>query len=242
MNLIRTYTLHSYAVFALEYTIVNTVISGDLGGYIKIWSMSTGVTVKSQNFVGVAIISLELLNNGYYLAIGFDTGNIYIYNINTYIVEIVLTGHQTYVYDLAAINSNLIASASGDKSVRLWNLTTGIEKFIFLGHTNEAISLKVVSTEILASGSGDNTTKLWNLTSGSLIRTLTGHASYIRYSLDLLSDGNTLVSGSIDQTFKLWSISTGECLNTINTNLQIRVLAAVFNITLSKIIFLIYKY
>ncbi len=68
----------------------------------------------------------------------------------------------------------------------------------------------------MASGSGDNTIKLWNIPTGQLIRTLTGHTSYIWYSVDLLNS-QTLVSGSLDQTIKLWNWSTGECFRTIQT-------------------------
>jgi len=68
----------------------------------------------------------------------------------------------------------------------------------------------------LASGSYDRTIKLWDIPSGKLIRTLTGHTSYILWSVDLLNS-QTLVSGSHDQTIKLWNWSTGQCFSTIQT-------------------------
>ncbi len=68
----------------------------------------------------------------------------------------------------------------------------------------------------MASGSHDETIKLWDITSGQLIKTLTGHMSYVYWSVDLLNS-QTLVSGSWDQTIKLWNLSTGECFSSIKT-------------------------
>ena len=102
------------------------------------------------------------------------------------------------------------------------------QKFILNGHTNYVYGLKLLSFDILVSSSSDKTLKVWNTTSGLLIRTFTGHTSGTLWSLDLLSDGQTLVSGGYnDQTIKLWNWKTGECLNTINTGLGIRSLATI---------------
>jgi WD40 repeat protein len=77
--------------------------------------------------------------------------------------------------------------------------------------------VKLIAKDILASASLDATIKIWNTTDGTLLRTLACHLNQIFNSLDLMSDGQTLVSGSMDTTLKFWNYETGGLLNTINS-------------------------
>ena len=223
-NLIRTYT-HTDVVNAIEYISMDTMASGGYDSTIQIWSISTGQKLMTIN-PGVGVISLQLLSNGFYLAAGFYSGQINIYNIyNNGSLVSTLNGHTDIVEDLVLINSNLLASSSDDKKVRIWNLTTNTCKFILTGHTSAVYGLKLVSADTLASGSSDYTINLWNTTSGTLIRTLVSHIDSINWSVDMLISNQILVSGSSDSTIKTWNISTGQVLNTIITGLQIQSLA-----------------
>ena len=222
-NLIRTFTHASY-LYTIEYINTDTMASAGYDRTIQIWSISTGQTLKTI-YPGDYVISLKLLSNGFYLAAGFNSGQISIYNINNNgSLVSTLSGHTHWVEDLLLINSNLLAS-SGDRTVRIWNLTTNTNKFILTEHTSAVFGLKLVSADVLASGSDDTTVKLWNTTSGTLIRTLASHTQSIFFSVDMLFSNQILVSGSYDTTIKTWNISTGQVLNTINTGLQMWSLA-----------------
>ncbi|TVP66226.1 MAG: hypothetical protein EA343_01745, partial [Nodularia sp. (in: Bacteria)] len=61
--------------------------------------------------------------------------------------------------------------------------------------------------DILASVAG-SVIHFLSASTGKLIRTLTGHSSYIR-SVAFSSDGQFLASGSEDETIKLWNVTTG---------------------------------
>ena len=98
---------------------------------------------------------------------------------------------------------------------------------ILNGHTDSVYGLKQITSDILSSASVDKTTKLWNITSGTLIRTLSNHTNQIKWSLDLLNDGQTLVSGSYDQTIKYWNWTTRQVLKTIRTGYVIWSLAII---------------
>jgi WD40 repeat protein len=215
-TLIRTYSQHTYGVYAMEWLDKDTLASaGYYDQTIKIWSISSGQTKQTINGY-VNIFSLKFLNTKIHLAagVGYD---INIYNINDGSFVSSLTGHSSYVRDLVQISDDLLASAGeSDLTVRIWNLTTNTCKFILTGHTYYIYSLKQVTSTILASGSYDATIKLWDISSGQLIRTLTGHAGFILWSVDLLNS-QTVVSGSWDGEIKLWNWSTGECLSTIQT-------------------------
>jgi WD40 repeat protein len=212
-TLITTYSQHSSDVEALEWLDSDTLASGSLDNTIKLWSPTTGQTKRTIK-TNEHVWSLTMLNNNIHLAAGLNYGDINIYNINDGNLVSSLKGHSYYVNDLVQISADLLASSSADKTVRIWDLTTNTCKFILTG--NGVIGLKQITPSILASGSTDKTIKLWDTTTGQLIRTLTGHTSYIEHSVGLLNS-QTLVSGSRDQTIKLWIWSTGECFSTIQT-------------------------
>ena len=228
-NLIRTYTNHTNQVRSLEWINADTIATGSVDSFIKVWSISTGVTNRSI-FVPTWVWSLQLLSNGFHLAAGLpSTTLIYtmcIYDINTGSLVSSLYGHTNKVVDFSLINSNLLASSSSDSTILIWNLTTLTPKFNMTGHISNVWGLKLLSSDVIASGSDDTTIKLWNVTSGQIIRNLTGHTGGVRWGLDVLNaNEQTIVSGSSgDFALKIWRWSTGECLNTINTNLSIQTL------------------
>jgi WD40 repeat protein len=216
-TLITTYSQHSSGVVALEWLDQDTLASaGYIDKTIKLWSPTTGQTKRTIQTNATYVYSLKLLNTNIHLAAGLWNGDINIYNKNDGNLVSSLKGHTSVVYDLVQVSADLLASSSGDTTVRIWNLTTNTCKFILKGHTSSVEGLKQITSSILASGSTDKTIKLWDITTGQLIRTLTGHTNAIWYSVDLLNS-QTLVSGSWDLTIKLWNWSTGECLSTIKT-------------------------
>ena len=199
---------------------------------IKIWSINTGLTNRTIAAT-FAVSCLKLLKNGIYLAAGVFN-NTEVYNLNDGILVTnlrVTSKNWLFVRDLELISSDLLASSNMDSKIRIWNLTTRTEKFTMNGHASDVFGLKLLTSTILASGSYDATIKLWNISSGELIKTLTGHTGPIWFSVDMLTDGQTLVTASWDQTIKLWDWTIGECLKTVNTSLSIRSLAVINSTT-----------
>jgi WD40 repeat protein len=101
-------------------------------------------------------------------------------------------------------DSQLLATASSDKTARLWNPATGKQVGQPLtGHTSPAVSVAFSPDgQLLATASGDNTLRLWNPATGEQIgEPLTGHAA-VR-SLAFSPDGRILATGGGDIT-RLW--------------------------------------
>ncbi len=239
----QTYKNHLNWVYGIEYY-DGDIATGSLDQTIQIWSPKTGTNSKIIS-VGSGVRSLQLKSDDNHFVVGLSNNDISIIqskgnnnNNNNNFVKGTLKGHTDDVLDVLLITDDLLASASKDTTVRIWDLTNNLEKFKLTGHNDSVFSLKLITCDMLASGSKDSTIKLWNITSGELIRTLTSHASFIYWSIDMLNN-HTLISGSFDKTIKIWDTNNGSLLNTIQTGLNIRSLVVV-NLTLtSKIIFIL---
>lgn len=79
-----------------------------------------------------------------------------------------LSGHQGEIFGLAFNPTNqILASGSGDQSIRLWDVQTGRLQIILKGHTAPIRTLAFSSKgNFLASGASDKTTRVWDLQTG----------------------------------------------------------------------------
>ncbi|HEY9636569.1 MAG TPA: TIR domain-containing protein, partial [Coleofasciculaceae cyanobacterium] len=125
-----------------------------------------------------------------------------------------LSGHSDVVYGLAlSPDSQMIASASWDKSVKLWN-TDGTLLKTLKGHTDEVDGVAFSPDgQMIASVSRDKTVKLWNR-DGTLLKTLKGHKDEID-GVAFSPDGQMIASASRDKSVKLWN-RDGRLLKTLN--------------------------
>jgi WD40 repeat protein len=103
-------------------------------------------------------------------------------------------------------DSRLLASGSGDGSIKLWNVADGQELTTLHAHVINVLSVSFSPDgTLLVSGNGNGTIKLWNVTDGHEITTLHGHTGAVR-SVAFSSNGTLLASGSEDSTIKLWPL------------------------------------
>jgi len=104
----------------------------------------------------------------------------------------------------------LIASGSGDRTVRLWDIETNqqvLQLLIDDGVTTVAIS---PDNRYVAAGSLDKSVRVWDTTTGFLVERLEGEQGHMDsvYSVAFAPNGRDLVSGSLDKTIKMWELST----------------------------------
>ena len=134
-----------------------------------------------------------------------------------------LEGHAGWVTAIATPldpASDVVLSASRDKSVIVWNLTReegaayGHPRRALRGHSHFVQDVVISSDgQFALSGSWDGTLRLWDLTTGATTRRFLGHTKDV-LSVAFSVDNRQIVSGSRDKTIKLWN-TIGECKYTI---------------------------
>jgi WD40 repeat protein len=102
---------------------------------------------------------------------------------------------------------------SRDGLFRVWDLETGTqvgEEWEDKDRGVQTIALSPDGKKV-ASGSLDGTVKLWNIDTGRVIKTWTGHTSWVG-SVSWSPDGGRVVSGSFDETFRVWNVESGKTI------------------------------
>ena len=74
-----------------------------------------------------------------------------------------LEGHTNHIYKIIKISNDIIASCSGDYSIKIWDLNE--EKIIksLEKHTKPVKSIVLLSDKYLVSGGIDGTLKVWDI-------------------------------------------------------------------------------
>ena len=115
-------------------------------------------------------------------------------------------------------DGTLLASGSGDGTIKVWNVTTKAEVASLDGHTDQVRALDFSPDgTLLASGSLDRTIRLWNVATWANSGTLEGHTDGV-FLLDFLPDGTLASKGWRDGTVRLWDVETRLQNSSINTD------------------------
>jgi WD40 repeat protein len=120
-------------------------------------------------------------------------------------------GHADEVSSCAfSPDGNILATSSGDKTIRLWDLSSGKEKAVLTGHTSEVYHCTFSPAGgLLASAGGfDPLIRLWDAHTGQPKGVLTGHEGGV-ITCAFSPVGQIIASGSLDGTVRLWDVDSG---------------------------------
>ncbi len=196
---------------------------------IHLWDVCSGLLLKTVKKIDTQFQGIIFSPNGKLIAFCENAFN------ETYSVKVWNMSSDKFLYfgehnhDINTLgfspDSTLLASGSGDTTIKIWNVSSGTLVKTLTEHTDAVNSVKIsLNGQILASASDDSSIILWNVSSGAVIRTLNGHNRRV-WSVDFSNDGR-LVSGEgeYDRYFpprnhnasiKIWDVSTGNEITTL---------------------------
>ena len=125
-----------------------------------------------------------------------------------YVLRKILKGHRAAVNSVH-VKDDIIATASGDRTVRLWRLSTG-ESIRTIGYHPRGIACVNITGQLVVTGSSDHVVRIFSQNTGEEVRALRGHSGLVR---TIQTDSTKIISGSYDQSIRVWDIRTGDILH-----------------------------
>jgi WD40 repeat protein len=127
-----------------------------------------------------------------------------------------LMGHTSWVRSVVVSpNGQVLASGSGDRTIKIWSMQTGELLKTLTGHHTWIRTLAISpDNQMLVSGCNDNTVYLWELATGKQCYTLTGHNDWVR-AIAVSPNGRLLASGSQDKRVRIWDLKSLEPVQTL---------------------------
>ena len=197
-----------------------TIASGGSDETIKLWSVETGLELRtltgnSKKEVSVGWVnSVEFSPDGAMLATAGEDNAIKLWNVDSGQVMKMLAAHTDSVRSIAfSPNGKFLISGSDDGTTKLWNIETGREIKTFTGLPNDKVASVAFSPDgiLIAATIGNREEKinLWSAETGQLMRTIDLKFAIVN-SIAFSPDGKTIAAGGENNFITLWNIESGQ--------------------------------
>jgi serine/threonine protein kinase len=206
---IHSLTGHSHAVKSLAFHPCGQILaSGSWDKTIKIWDVNTGLALNTLTGHKLQVNAVAFSPQGQLLASASYDRTVRVWKLEDGKFHLLTTlfGHTWAVLTVAfsPTHPNLLATGSGDNTIKLWDVSTGELISTLSGHSWSVVAVVFSADgETLISGSWDKTVKIWQISTKSEIASLVGHTDSVS-SVVMRDDGGLIISGSKDKTIKLW--------------------------------------
>lgn len=161
------------------------------------------------------------------LASGSEDYTIKIWDYELGEIERTIKGHTKAVLSLdfgGPRGGTLLASCSSDLTIKLWDPSDEYKNIRTLpGHDHSVSAVRFIpsgaagspqSGNLLVSASRDKTLRIWDVSTGYCVKTIRGHADWVR-DVAPSFDGRFLLSAGNDQTARIWDAGSGEAKATL---------------------------
>lgn len=205
-----------------------TIKMWDLTGVPSVWRGDDGEVIRCKSLTTQKahekdINALDVAPNDKLLVSGSQDRTAKIYAIE-YVAgtsgktargELKLTGtckgHKRGVWAVRfGRTERVLATGSGDKTVKLWNLDDFSCLKTFEGHTNSVLRVDFINMGMqLVSSASDGLVKLWTIREEECVATMDNHEDKV-WALAVSTDESTIVSGAADSVVTFWEDCTEE--------------------------------
>ena len=201
----------------------NRAVSGDWGGFVRIWSLETGESLHAFQSSGKVdcmcilpdgreVISMHGhrvsrwdTETGECLATAWAAGNRWEPDLGEHVTVAPESPHAAC---LTADGTHMLLSSGSD--IFLLNPSTG-RAILFLGHEGNITSIAITPDGRRGiSGSLDGTLRVWDLSTRQCTAVLE-HGQKVR-ALSVSADGSLVLSAGEDAIVKLWDLNHVECV------------------------------
>ncbi|KAM7271488.1 hypothetical protein ACFE04_030702 [Oxalis oulophora] len=178
----------------------------------RLWDVENGTELLLQEGHSRSVYGLAFHPDGSLAAsCGFDA-LARVWDLRTGRSIMALEGHVKPVLGVSfSPNGYHLATGGEDNTCRIWDLRKRKSLYIIPAHSNLVSQVKYEPQEgyFLVSSSFDMTAKVWSGRDFKLVTTLSGHEAKVS-SVDVSSDGQSIVTVSHDRTIKLWTSSSND--------------------------------
>ncbi|HEY3567617.1 MAG TPA: hypothetical protein VGP73_06765 [Thermoanaerobaculia bacterium] len=182
-------------------------VFGDSGEYaLKVTGEidKGAVDLPDQGINEIEVNRLEFDSSAKYLAVGYRSGLVKLWNLESQKVMYTAQGHTNGIQAIRfSPDSKLFATAAADNTARVWDTASGRELLILRGHAGWVTSLAFSQDGgELVTGDQRGSVRVWSLS-------LMYHEGSVR-RLALSQDGKFLATAGEDQVAKVWKYPSGE--------------------------------
>lgn len=191
----------------------NLLVAGSGDRSISVLNASSGTLlyppIKPPTDKAGVVTSIALSANGLVLASSSQIGNrIMLWEMRTGNLLRELVGHKSTVWTLAfSLDGYLLASGSGDKTVRLWDTQTGQASTLLEGFRKDVFCVAMSPNgNLVATASAEPKVRVWDVHSGHRLASIESGDRWIRH-LTFSPRQDLLAGGSDEGHVYVWAVS-----------------------------------
>jgi U3 small nucleolar RNA-associated protein 12 len=181
---------------------------------VSIWNIKQGSLVqqlKGSSNDKAEVTCLTLSDDGKYVAVGYEDGNVRVWELSQGDCIVTLHGHKGAITALAFNSTGtLLASGSRDTDIVVWDIVGESGLYRLRGHKSEVTALRMLRhSKHIISSSKDTFVKFWDMDTQFCVHTIVGHRNEV-WSFDVDAKETRMITGSSDGELRVFILTCND--------------------------------